>query len=104
MTWVTRFMNGTMPVVGSQRPNTFALVDVVGGQIGQGSAAAVVVVDPHRPGLPGARVGWQRQRAWMEVFSSALMTYSSSPSGSPSQVRAYRSSTRAALSRKSGVA
>ncbi|WP_371215592.1 hypothetical protein [Streptomyces sp. AD55] len=24
MTWVTRFMNGSMPVVFSQRPNTFA--------------------------------------------------------------------------------
>jgi hypothetical protein len=34
--------------------------------------------------LPGGSVGWQRQRAWMEVFSSALMTYSSSPSGTPS--------------------
>ncbi|OIJ88470.1 hypothetical protein BIV24_21450 [Streptomyces colonosanans] len=51
---------------------------------------------------PGARVGWQRQRAWMEVFSSALITYSSSPSGTPCQVRAYRSSTRWALVRKSG--
>ncbi|MFJ8856416.1 hypothetical protein [Streptomyces sp. NPDC102437] len=52
---------------------------------------------------PGARVGWQRQRAWMEVFSSALMTYSSGPSGSPCQVRAYRSSTRAGLRPKSGA-
>ncbi|WP_338785683.1 hypothetical protein [Streptomyces sp. DG1A-41] len=51
---------------------------------------------------PGARVGWQRQRAWTEVFSSALMTYSSSPSGRPCQVRAYRSRTRAALVQKSG--
>ncbi|MFB6710856.1 hypothetical protein ACFCZY_01505 [Streptomyces sp. NPDC056237] len=24
MTWATRFMNGSMPVRGSQRPNTFA--------------------------------------------------------------------------------
>ena len=28
---------------------------------------------------PGARVGWQRQRAWMEVFSSAQITKSSRP-------------------------
>ncbi|SCE59767.1 hypothetical protein GA0115234_11625 [Streptomyces sp. DvalAA-43] len=47
-------------------------------------------------------MGWQRQRAWMEVFSSLGMTYSSSPSGSPSKVRAYRSSTRVALAWKSG--
>ena len=50
---------------------------------------------------PGGRVGWQRQRAWMGVFSSEI-TYSSSPSGWPSQVRAYRSSTRWALAAKSG--
>ncbi|MFE7795606.1 hypothetical protein [Streptomyces sp. NPDC057460] len=52
---------------------------------------------------PGARVGWQRHRAWMEVFSSALITYSSSPSCSTCQVRAYRSSTQAAFSRKPGL-
>ncbi len=38
----------------------------------------------------------------MEVFSSALITYSSAPSGSPSRARVYRSRTRAALSRKPG--
>lgn len=47
-------------------------------------------------------MGWQRQRAWTEVFSSALMTYSSGPRSPPCQVRLYRSSTRAALGRKSG--
>src|SRR5919198_5309953 len=50
----------------------------------------------------GGSVGWQRQRAWMEVFSSALTTYSSVLSGSPCHWRAYRSSTRAALGSKSG--
>ena len=34
---------------------------------------------------PGARVGWQRQRAWMEVFSSAQTTKSPGPNGRPSQ-------------------
>lgn len=77
-------------------------VDVVGGEAGQDTAASVGVIDAHRPGLPGARVGWQRQRAWMEVFSSALITYSSSPSCSPCQVRAYRSSTQAAFNWKPG--
>ncbi len=38
----------------------------------------------------------------MEVFSSALMTYSSWPSGTPPHVRAYRSSTRSALALKQG--
>jgi hypothetical protein len=38
--------------------------------------------------VPGGRVGWQRQRAWIEVFSSEEITYSSSPSGLPSKTRA----------------
>ena len=41
-------------------------------------------------------------RAWMLVFSSALMTNSSSCSGRPSHSPAYRSRTRAALAPKSG--
>ncbi|MEU5942897.1 hypothetical protein ABZ807_27870 [Micromonospora sp. NPDC047548] len=32
---------------------------------------------------PGDRVGWQRQRAWMLVFSSLEMTYSCGPSAMP---------------------
>ena len=47
-------------------------------------------------------MGWQRHRAWIEVFSSAHTTNSPSPSSSPCHVRAYRSSTRAALTAKSG--
>src|SRR6476661_1124227 len=41
-------------------------------------------------------------RAWMEVFSSAQITYSSGRSGASLNRRAYRSSTRAALVAKSG--
>src|SRR5918994_1700218 len=52
---------------------------------------------------PGGRVGWQRQRAWMEVFSSAQTTRSPGPNGRPSQSPAYRSNTRAALTAKSGA-
>jgi hypothetical protein len=33
------------------------LVDVVGGQVGEGAAAVVVVVDAHRPGLAGGQGG-----------------------------------------------
>src|SRR6478609_5754784 len=40
--------------------------------------------------------------AWMEVFSSAEITYSSGRSGASLNRRAYRSSTRAALAAKSG--
>src|SRR6476620_3080489 len=40
----------------------------------------------------------------MEVFSSALITYSSALSHSQSQVRAYRSRTRSAFERKAGPA
>src|SRR5215218_5746744 len=47
---------------------------------------------------PGGRVGWQRQRAWMEVFSSAEMTNSPGSSRRPWNRRAYRSSTTAAWS------
>jgi hypothetical protein len=52
--------------------------------------------------LPGGRVGWQRQRAWMAGFSSLEMTYSSGPSGFPSHMPWYRSRTRVALARKWG--
>src|SRR4029453_16942295 len=52
--------------------------------------------------LPGGRVAWQRQRAWIEVFSSAEMTYSPTPSSAPSKLPSYRSSARAALAAKSG--
>src|SRR5215217_6529826 len=50
---------------------------------------------------PGGRVGWQRQRAWMEVFSSAEMTNSPGSSRRPWNRRAYSSSTTAALAAKS---
>lgn len=51
---------------------------------------------------PAGRLGWQRQRAWIEVFSSAEITYSSFRSGTLSNSRAYRSSTRAAFRSNSG--
>lgn len=38
----------------------------------------------------------------MEVSSSAEIAYSSAPSGAPSKVRAYGSSPRAALGRRTG--
>ena len=53
-----------------------------------------------RPGR-GGRLGWIRSRAWTPGFSSAEITYSSAPRDSASNVRAYRSSTRPALTAKS---
>src|SRR4029453_9084055 len=74
--------------------------DVVGGQVGQRAAAVVVVVDPPAAGRARGRVGWQRRRAWMLVFSSVHSTYSPGPMGWPATGWAYRSSTRLALARK----
>jgi len=60
-------------------------VDVVGGQVSERAAALVFVVERD---TPGGKVGWQRQGAWIEVFSSAEITYSSPPNGLPSKTRA----------------
>ena len=49
-------------------------VDVPGGQVGQRAAAVIVVLDRIAWLCPGGRVGWQRHRAWIEVFSSAQIT------------------------------
>jgi hypothetical protein len=51
---------------------------------------------------PGGRVGWQRQRAWMLVFSSAEMTNSSAPSARPAKPPSYKSSATPALAANSG--
>ena len=52
--------------------------------------------------LPGGRLGWQRHRAWIEVFSSLEITNSRGPSVRPAHRRSYRSSTRSAFAAKSG--
>ena len=67
-----------MPVVGFAAAEDLGAVDVPGGQVGEGAAAVVLVLDAHGcPDAAGARVGWQRTRAWMLVFSSAEITKSS---------------------------
>jgi hypothetical protein len=48
-------------------------------------------------------VGWQRQRAWMLVFSSAEMTNSPGVRGRPANRRWYKSSTTSALAAKLGA-
>ena len=64
------------------------LMHVVGGQIGQRSTPVVLVLHAHKPGQAGRQVGWQRQRAWMLVFSSELITNSRLVNGFPSKKRA----------------
>ena len=44
-------------------PRSLPAEDVPGGQVGQGAAAPVVVLDPHRAGFALAQSEWQRQRA-----------------------------------------
>ena len=61
---------------------------VVDGQVGQRSAPVVFVLDPHQVSFARRRVGWQRQRAWIEVFSSELITYSRLVSLRPEKMRA----------------
>lgn len=63
-------------------------VDVPGGQVAEGATPVVLVLDAHVPGGGGASVGWQRWRAWIEVFSSAEITKSRFPRAFPSHVRA----------------
>ena len=71
----------TNPFVVGAAAEHLGAVHVPGCQVGQGAAADV---------LASTRVGWLgaggvvaclRMRAWMEVFSSAEMTYSSGRSG-----------------------
>jgi hypothetical protein len=70
----TRRENGAIPVVSSHRPVTRPRWT---------SQAARQARAPPRwyscsmriaRALPGGRVGWQRHRAWIEVFSSAQIT------------------------------
>lgn len=58
-----------------------------------------------RAGTPpgaGGRRWWMRLRAWMEVVSSAEITYSSPARGWPAKTRWYRSSTTPAFSANAG--
>ena len=78
-------------------------VHVVGGQIGQRAVSAVFVFDPHRPSPgSGGGAGMDAAACLHAGFLICAETWSSSPSGSPSKRRPYRSSTWAALTAKSG--
>jgi hypothetical protein len=51
-----------------------ASVHVPGGQVGHRPPRSYSCSTRIILALPGGRVGWQRQRAWMEVFSSEQST------------------------------
>ena len=88
ITCLTSRVNGSMPVVGSHRPFTCPRCTSQAARYCQRPAAGVVVFDPRRRALPGGRVGWQRQRTWIDVFSSAQITKSLPPKGWPCQIPA----------------
>jgi hypothetical protein len=58
-----------MPVVGSHRPNSLAAVGVPGGQVGQGTAPLVGVLDPHRASQPS----WQGRVAAAAGLDGGLL-------------------------------
>ena len=78
------------------------LVDVVGGEVGQRPAAVVLVLDAHDPTLARGQGGVAAAAGLDGGLLIPQMTYSSSPSGLPSQHPWYRSSTREALALYSG--
>lgn len=62
-----------MPVRRLAAPEQPGVLHVPGGQVLKRTAAAILMLDTH--GATGSRwLGWMRRRAWMDVFSSALMT------------------------------
>ena len=89
----------SIPVVGDQLAERFdpgrglepaeypSVVYVVGGQIASAPSVRIRARPASSGPFPGA-AWWQRHRAWIEVFSSAQITKSRSPSGSPCQVLA----------------
>src|SRR5829696_2043887 len=102
MTCSTKRPNGAMPVEASQRPNSRAWCTSQAARYASAPPRSYSCSTRITLATAGARVGWQRQRAWMEVFSSAEITNSPGSSRRPWKRRAYRSSTRPALTAKSG--
>src|SRR5579859_4524313 len=96
ITWLTRAVNGAIPVVGPAyqvRP-----VHVVGGQVGDGAVPFVFELDPPGRGRQ-ARVapGQDLQLGLLVGAEHVLAVFQLSPS----QIRWYRSSTRPAFTAKS---
>ena len=87
-----------MPVVGSQRPNSFDSMHVQRGQIGPGAAALVLVLHPHGLARAGRQGSGARARA-PECWSSRRRRRRIRPHATPApaRCRAYRSRMRPAL-------
>src|SRR5215211_411593 len=102
MTWSTSRPNGAMPVVGSQRPNSRAWWTSQAARYASAPPRSYSCSTRITRATAGGRVGWQRQRAWMEVFSSAEMMNSSGSSRRPWNRRWYKSRTTPALAAKAG--
>ena len=54
---MTRLVNGSIPALGAIVPSTLGAVDVVGGEVGQGPAAAVLELDLTGVARPGRAAG-----------------------------------------------
>src|SRR5215218_1320656 len=102
MTWSTSRPNGAMPVVGSQRPNSRAWWTSQAARYASAPPRSYSCSTRITLAAAGGRVGWQRQRAWIEVFSSAETTNSPGSSRRSWNRRAYKSRTTPALAAKSG--
>ena len=77
-------------------------MDVPGGQVGQRAAAVVVVLDAHRTGFARRQGGVAAAPGLDRGLLIGADHIVVAPSGRPSQIPAYRSSTRAALAAKPG--
>lgn len=76
MTCSTSRENGTIPLVSSQRPSTRAWWTSSAARQANAPRRSYSRAMPIGWRGPGGRLGWQRQRAWMEAFSSVEITYS----------------------------
>src|SRR5437870_11904821 len=72
MTWATRRSKGSMPVWASQRPKTLARCTSQAARYCRAPPRSYSCSTLMAREAAAGRVGWHRQRAWMEVFSSAL--------------------------------
>src|SRR5215218_3001929 len=102
MTCSTSLPKGSMPVDGSQRPNSRAWCTSQAARYASAPPRSYSCSTRIALAAAGGSVRWQRQRAWMEVFSSAETTNSPGSKRRPWNRRAYRSRTTPALAAKSG--
>src|SRR5438093_4135643 len=101
-TCLTSRPKGAMPVFGSHRPSTYPRRTSQAARYCKAPPRLYSFsIEAGRP-IAGGREGWQRMRAWMLVFSSALRTWSLGPRNWPCHLPAYRSRIGPAFSAKWG--